>query len=198
MSQDLNAFTPAQLSQLVEYLRFEEHKRREMKTEISGELGDLFDARIEKDMIYSGKDGIEILEQLPDELNKTISSELERSRDINVVLINHIFQEAQAANLTLQINVPDLINESLTDEANRLCDQLITKAEELVVSSKAAPAAAAPAPAGPTLEELQRENERLKAQLAQAKREWPEMKAAVQRLKDLNAQMHQIREQLGE
>lgn len=195
MSQDLSAFTPAQLAQLVEYLRFEEHKRREMKTEISGELGDLFDARIEKDMIYSGKDGIEILEQLADVLNNTISSELERSRDLNVVLINHIFQEAQAANLTLQINVPDLINETLTDEANRLCDRLITKAEELVASSQVE---AAPAPTGPSLEDLQRENAALKAQLAQAKREWPEMKAALQRLKDLNSEIHQLRSQLGE
>jgi predicted RNase H-like nuclease (RuvC/YqgF family) len=49
-----------------------------------------------------------------------------------------------------------------------------------------------------SLEELQAENERLRNQLKKSKREWPEFQAITKELKDKNAEIHQLREQLGE
>ena len=215
MSQEVD-FTQDQLAQLVEYLRFEEQKRREMRTEISGEIEDVFEEKLEKDVIYSGKDGLEQLASLSEQIDKTVKSELERSRDINIVLINHIFQQAQSAGISLEISVPDLVNKKVTDEANRLCGRILANGTKM--KTKASPKKKAPSPAPSPAKEkkktedveakkkreeeelaaLRAENEKLKKQLQMNKREWPEFKDAVQKLKDRNTEIHKIREKLGE
>ena len=213
MAQGIAEFTESQIAQLVEYLRFEEQKRREMRTEISGEISDLFTQKIQKSEIYSGKDGLEQLAALPDQLDKTVESELERNRDIGIVLINHIFQQAQDTGIRLEISVPDLGNEKMTDEANKLCGQLLANGDKYKEAARAK-SSASQNPKGAekidheepkeepkseiNIEELKAENERLRKQLKMNKREWPEFKAAVQELKDRNTEIHKIREQLGE
>ena len=217
MSQEVD-FTQDQLAQLVDYLRFEEQKRKEMRTEISGEIEDVFEEKLEKDVIYSGKDGLEQLACLSEQIDKTVKSELERSRDINIVLINHIFRQAQSAGISLEISVPDLVNKKVTDEANRLCGRILANGTKM--KTKASPKKKAPSPApspspspAKKVEEdaeakkkredeevaaLRAENERLKKQLQMNKREWPEFKDAVQKLKDRNTEIHKLREKLGE
>jgi vacuolar-type H+-ATPase subunit I/STV1 len=197
MSDTLSEFTPEQLAQLVEYLRFEQHKRREIRAEISGELTDLLNAEVDSTTIYSGKDAIELLAKLPALLDNTISSELERSRDINVVLLDHILQQAQASGIILTINIPDLYNESLTDQANQLCGRLLANGDQLI-AGKATPKTGNEEESGVSLDEIKAENERLKAQLKRPKREWPEFLAVTQQLKDRNAEIHRLRAQLGE
>jgi vacuolar-type H+-ATPase subunit I/STV1 len=193
----LAEFTPEQLAQLVEYLRFEQHKRREIRAEISGELTDLLNAEIEAGTIYSGKDAIELLGKLPLLLDKAVASELERSRDINIVLLDHILKQAQKAGIILTINVPDLDNEDLTDQANQLCGRLLANGDQLL-AGKTVPKDEAEEEPEVSLDDLQAENERLKAQLKRPKREWPEFLAATQQLKDRNAEIHQLRAALGE
>ena len=214
MSEEVVDFTPDQLAQLVEFLQFEEQKRREMRTEISGEIEDVFEDKIEKGVVYSGKDGLEQLACLSEQVDRTIQSELERSRDINIVLINHIFQQAQKAGIRLEISVPDLVNKKVTDEANRLCGKILANGTRFKTgkSPKSSPEKPKKEQEKPKEEDteaikkkeqeelaaLRAENDRLKKQLQANKREWPEFKEAVQTLKDRNAEIHTIREKLGE
>jgi hypothetical protein len=196
MHDPLSEFSPDQVGQLLEYLRFEQHKRREIRTEISGTLGDLVKEQLDATSVYSGKDGKELLASLPDLLDETVSSELERCRDISVVLITNIFHQAQTAQVTLELNTPDLDNGTLTDEANVLCGAILAHGEQY---SRARPAAAtgqAP-PQEAEIQRLRAENERMRSQLRTPKREWPEFKGLVQQLKDKNAEIHRLRQQLG-
>lgn len=117
--------TPDQLAQVVEYLRFEEAKRREIRTEISGEISDLVSEQLEPGTIYSGKDALEQLDNLPTKLEETVDAELERQRDIKSVLIQHIFGQAQEEVIEMEISTPDLENEKLTDAANRSCTKIM-------------------------------------------------------------------------
>jgi hypothetical protein len=197
MQDTLSEFSPGQIGQLLEYLRFEQQKRREMRTEISGTLSDLLQAQLDAQTVYSGKDGKELLAGLPDLLDGTVASELERCRDLSVVLITNIFQQAQTAGVALELNTPDLDNETLTDEANALCGQILARGDHYSHAQPAAPAPGAAPPQEDEIGRLRAENERMRRQLSTNKREWPEFKALVQQLKDKNAEVHRLREQLG-
>jgi hypothetical protein len=193
MSDSLANFTPEQVGQLLEYLRFEQQKRREMRREISGALTDLVSAQLEPPVLYSGKDALELLEKLPGLLDRTVFDELERSRDISVALIQHIFAQAQAAGIALALNTPDLENAQLTDEANALCDRILAHGERPIGTLSAQTTAPA---LGPSADEIRAENARLRSQLGQPKRDWPEFQALVQTLKEKNAEVHELRARL--
>jgi hypothetical protein len=196
MGDSLAEFTPDQVAQLLEYLQFEQRKRREMRTEISGTLSDLLKEQLDIAVIYSGKDARELLEKLPDLLDATVSSELERSRDINIVLIENIFEQAQASGIALSLNTPDLNDAQLTDEANALCDEILSRGEGYSVAAKETPQQPQSEPSV-SLEEIRAENERLRSQLKQNKRDWPEFQALVASLKQKNAEIHDLRARLG-
>lgn len=200
---ELDNYTQEQLSQLVNYLLFEQQKRKETRTEISGELEDLFHQQIEPETIYSGKDCLELLEKLPSDLKKTVGAELERNRDISVVLFERIFQQAQEANIVMELNVPELDMESAADEANLLCGQILNNREKIVANEKIK---MPPKPKEPEedieaiqkeIEQLQQENEQLKQQLKKPKREWKEFKEASDLLKARNAEYHDLQKQLN-
>jgi hypothetical protein len=190
MGDPIAEFTPEQLSQLLEYLRFEQQRRRELRREISGALSDLLTEQLEPSVIYSGKDARELLDKLPDLLDQTVSDELERSRDITIALIERVFQQAQAAGIALALNIPELANEQLTDEANALCGQILARGDRAIARPSAQTVAA---PTGPSLDELRAENARLRDQLGQNKRDWPEFQAVVQALKEKNTEIHDLR-----
>jgi hypothetical protein len=196
MSDQLSEFTPEEVGQLLEYLRFEQQKRREMRTEISGSLADLLNEQLEASVVYSGKDARELLEKLPELLDKTVCDELERSRDINIVLIQTIFEQAQSTGIALALNTPDLNNEQLTDQANALCGQILARGESYSRTARTAARTVVKQPSEETLNAIRAENARLRDQLKHNKRDWPEFQELVQKLKEKNAEIHQLQARL--
>ncbi|KAK8847819.1 Leucine zipper transcription factor-like protein 1 [Tritrichomonas musculus] len=200
---ELGEYTQEQLSQLVEFLLFEQQKRKETRTEISGELSDLLQEQIESETLYSGKDCLELLEKLPSSLKKTVSTELERNRDLSVVLFERIFQQAQDAHIVMELNVPELDMETATDEANLLCGQIllnkdkISKGENLNSPPKKEEPEEDVEAIQKEIEQLQLENEKLKEQLKKPKREWKEFKETNDLLKARNAEYHDLQKQLN-
>ncbi|KAH0787152.1 hypothetical protein GPJ56_008866 [Histomonas meleagridis] len=202
----LKEFTQEQLAQFVDYLVFEQQKRRETKTEISGELSDLLDSSIESETIYSGKDILETLSNLPELLNKTVDSELERHRDITAVLLKNILVQAQQSGLLIQMNVPEIDSEEVTDDANAFCGTVLSNRETIEskaikknTANKEEASPGIPEPkSSKDVEYIRAENERLKQQLTLPIREYPEMKAAMEKLKELNKEVHELRSKLNE
>ena len=195
----MNDFTSQQLSQLVEYLLFEQQKRKETRTEISGELSDLLNEQIEPQTIYSGKDILELLEKLPSTLNKTVNTELERSRDLSVVLFENVFNQAQGSNITMELNVPDLEDEAITDDANLLCGKILQNKDKLATSQGSPKKEVKTEISEEELAKIQKEIDRLKAenqkmrdQLKTQKREWPELKEMTELLKKRNNELHDL------
>ena len=195
----MNDFTSQQLSQLVEYLLFEQQKRKETRTEISGELSDLLNEQIEPQTIYSGKDILELLEKLPSTLNKTVNTELERSRDLSVVLFENVFNQAQGSNITMELNVPDLEDEAITDDANLLCGKILQNKDKLATSPGSPKKEVKTEISEEELAKIQKEIDRLKAenqkmrdQLKTQKREWPELKEMTELLKKRNNELHDL------
>lgn len=200
---ELANYTNEQLSQLVNFLLFEQQKRKETRTEISGELDDLLHEQIEPETIYSGKDCLELLEKLPSALKKTVGTELERNRDISVVLFERIFQQAQDAKIVMELNVPELDMESAADEANLLCGQILSNRDKIAAKEDIKLPPKQKEPEEDTeaiqkeIEQLRLENEKLKEQKKKPKREWKEFKEASDLLKKRNAEYHDLQKQLN-
>lgn len=199
-SAAFDELTPQQVKELVEYLRFEQQKRREIRGEVSGEMGDLISAKLEMDKVYSGTEGLELLSDLPKAIGNTLNIELARQRDITTSLIARIFIEAQKNGITLELNVPALANEEATDAANMLAGKILMDGDKKAANVQQHNAPASPAPGQPKLdiEQLRAENEALKAKLAKKPREWSEFTEAQARLKELNNEAHELRTKLGE
>ena len=198
---ELNQYTQEQLAQLVDYLLFEQQKRKETKTEISSELADLLEQQIDPDTLYSGKDALELLHKLPTSIKKTVGTELERNRDISAVLFEQLFKQAQEANLIIEFNIPDLEDEANTDQARVLCSQILMNKDKIVSNQQISTPKTHTEQ--PNLEAIQKEiaqlraeNEKLEAQLKKPKREWPEFQEATQLLKARNAEFHDLQSKL--
>ena len=201
--KNMEELNPHQVKELLSYLQFERQKRREIRGEISGELSDKLKEKIEPDSVYSGSEAHEILESIPSDIANTTSEELVRQRDITINLISQLFLKAQDNGIVMELNIPDLENEDLTDAANLLAGKILMNEEKILTNKVQSPVKEKKEEKKVEKKEydidaLRKENERLKAQLAMNKRQWPEFVAANNKLKELNAQCHEIKAKLGE
>lgn len=195
MSLKISELTETQIQQISEYLAFDKSKRNEIRTEISGDLSDLLNSTIDPNQIYTGKEALELMNQVPTTLNKTVNSELERQRDISCVLIQHIFQQAQEHNISIELDTPQLEDEDATDAANSLCNQILAHNSPFKAPTATNVQKQENSPdtnVTTSLEELRAENQRLKDQLSKPLRQWPEFITAMNQLKDLNSKLHQV------
>lgn len=200
----LQEFTPVQLNQLVQYLQFEKSKRREITTEVSVTLEETLSSKINPGDFYSGQDGLDLLEDLPSNLRKSVDTELQHQRDTIVVLLLNIFEQAHQNKIQLEFNISDLANEELTDEANFLSENILKEKifPAAVFSGNLDTSSTEDSSQTKQYTEAEinaiiEENKRLKSQLTKNKREWPEFIQAQETLKTLNAEVHQLREKLG-
>ena len=200
----MEELNPHQVKELLSYLQFERQKRREIRGEISGELSDKLKEKIEPDSVYSGTEAHEILESIPNDIANTTSEELVRQRDITVNLMSQLFLKAQEKGIVMELSIPDLENEDLTDAANLLAGKILMNEEKILTNKSPVKNQVKKEEEKKEekkeydLDALRKENERLKAQLAMNKRQWPEFVAASNKLKELNTQCHEIKAKLGE
>ena len=188
-----------QVKELLSYLQFERQKRREIRGEISGDLSDIMKEKFEPETVYSGTEAHEILSDVPDTIAHTVDEELIRQRDISINLMSQIFLKAQEKDFIIELSIPELENESATDAANLLAGKILMN--ETKIMSTAENKQENDGEKQISQEELQKlrdENEKLKSQLLGNKRNWPEFIEAQKKLKDLNAEVHELKAKLGE
>lgn len=193
MEMKLSELTQTQIQQVGEYLDFDRSKRNEIRTEISGELSDILSTSIDSELIYTGKDALDLMKNIPTKLEETVNNELERQRDISCILIQHIFHQAQNNNISLELDTPQLDNDDMTGAANILCDQIMAQHN---ISSPQTPLNVQDEKKDSSKsdqidEELLAENKRLKEQLSTPLRQWPEFQEAMKKLKYLNLKIHE-------
>lgn len=215
MSISFDDLSPNQIKEIHEYLNFELHRRREIRGEVSGEMKDLLEEKINTSQVYAGTEAVELLENsLPKTISRILDVELTHQRNINSNLISKILHEAQEIDLFLQLNVPELNNEELTDAANLLSAKIMLEGESVIKRAALGGSVNVknkePAVVEKKVEEkkeaeqeidyeaMNLENERLRAKLTKNKREWEEFIEAQKKLKDLNVEFHKLKEQLGE
>lgn len=215
MSISFDDLSPNQIKEIHEYLNFELHRRREIRGEVSGEMKDLLEEKINTSQVYAGTEAVELLENsLPKTISRILDVELAHQRNINSNLISKILHEAQEIDLFLQLNVPELNNEELTDAANLLSAKIMLEGESVIKRAALGGSVNVknkePAVVEKKVEEkkeaeqeidyeaINLENERLRAKLTKNKREWEEFIEAQKKLKDLNVEFHKLKEQLGE
>ncbi|EAY22680.1 hypothetical protein TVAG_476090 [Trichomonas vaginalis G3] len=187
--------TPQQTKELIDFLKFERQNRDETRGEISVELNELLKEKFNRDDTYGGKEALKTLAEFPEAIAKTMHTELIHMRDINVNLIRQILLDAQKENLLLELSIPDLENEASTDAANLLAGKLIMNADKMPAAKETKDEA--PVDEKIDVEALMAENEKLRAQLQQNKRQWPEFIEAQNKLKNLNTEVHDLRHKLG-
>ena len=188
-----------QVKELLSYLQFERQKRKEIRGEISGDLSDIMKEKFEPETVYFGTEAHEILSDVPDTIAHTVDEELIRQRDISINLMSQIFLKAQEKDFIIELSIPELENESATDAANLLAGKILMN--ETKIMSTAENKQENDGEKQISQEELQKlrdENEKLKSQLLGNKRNWPEFIEAQKKLKDLNAEVHELKAKLGE
>jgi len=185
----LNDLTTQQIKEFYEYLQFEIQKRREIRGEISGELDSLIHSIIDPKQFYSGPDDMNLQNELSQTISKTLNIELERQRDISVVLYRNIFLQAQEHQIAIEFSIPELKEGTVTDAANEICTRVLNGGEALMNNHQTIQVSNEP-----TYDELLEENNRLKAQLQANKRDWKEFVDAQQKLKQLNNELHVLRQ----
>ena len=183
----INDFTPQQISEFLDFIKFENQKREEIKEEISVELNELVENKFDNNELYNGQDVLLFKNELTNTINKTLDIELERQRDIIVLLYKHLFLQAQDLGIILNLSIPELNNEENTNNMSNFCEEILTynnnnnkniNQNEIIDN----------------FEEIKLENIYLKEEIKKNKREWKEFILAQNKLKLLNSQIHELKE----
>lgn len=177
MSSEFSALHKEHLGQVLDFLNFDKEMRAKILEDVKEELKDLFEARITAENTYTGAEIVDALDDVPDRIESVIDRELEHQRDVTMVMIRNIFEQAKAKNKDISLSVSKLEDEKMVNASHAFCGELIAEPEKAMESAPDAAASPATGPVmtgDPAKDALILENAKLREQIEAEVKAFPQ------------------------